>query len=120
MKRRNNPLFNKIINEVCKAYSISNSEFHSKRRVQEIAVARFHYWHILWKVHNMGLSQIGRQAGYTHGSIFNGIKNINYELRHGCRSFQARHKLICDALDITEHYKVYEPVFSGRPQLVED
>lgn len=92
---------------VCDAYGISVKQFNSPKRIQEYAYARFHFWHILYRTHGMGLSQMGRQSGYTHGTVLNGVKKIEQCLFEGSRSFRLRHSSICEGLKTGEYNARY-------------
>ncbi|MCG3770777.1 MAG: Chromosomal replication initiator protein DnaA [Nitrosomonadaceae bacterium] len=103
-----NKEFESVIRAVCRAFHITEVEFFSRRRLEPMASARFCYWHILQKVHNMGLSQIGRLTGYTHGSIFHGIKCVRNDLKTGDRAFKARFSLIVDEIGLKQYYELHK------------
>ena len=97
--------FSSVVKAICLAHFITEEEFFSRRRLAPLTDARFLYWHILGRVHNMGLSQIGRLTGYTHGSIFHGKKQVKNKLEAGNdRAFMARFKAISEQLKLKEHY----------------
>lgn len=107
---KRNKEFEGIVRAVCRAFHINEEEFFSKRRLEPLATARFCYWHILQKVHNMGLSQIARQCGYTHGSIFHGINRVRGDLSTGNRAFESRFALIVEELGIQYYYEIHKGV----------
>lgn len=97
--------FDKIIKAICIAHLIHGDEFFSKRRLAPLTDARFLYWHILGRVHNMGLSQIGRLCGYTHGAVFHGRNRVKDKLEmRDDRAFMARFKKVSEQLGLKEHY----------------
>ena len=104
-----NEEFQNIIRAICRAFHITEQEFFSRRRLEPMASARFCYWHILQRVHNMGLSQIGRLTGYTHGSIFHGINRVRYGLKAGDRALHSRFTLIVNEIGL----KVYHELHNG-------
>lgn len=108
-----NKEFESIVRAVCRSFHITETEFFSRRRIEPVASARFCYWHILHKVHNMGLSQIGRFTGYTHGAIFHGINRVRDDLKTGDKSFKARFALIVDQIGIREHYEIHKGMASS-------
>lgn len=100
-----NRQFDSIVKAICSTHFISENEFFSRRRLTPLTDARFLYWHILGRVHNMGLSQIGRLTEYTHGSIFHGKKQVKNKLEtRDDRAFMARFKVISEQLGLKEHY----------------
>lgn len=103
-----NKEFESVILAVCSAFHITKEEFFSRRRLEPMASARFCYWHILQRVHNMGLSQIGRLTGYTHGSIFHGINCVRDDLRTGNRAFHSRFTLIANEIGLKGYHELHK------------
>lgn len=103
-----NKEFQSIVRAVCRAFHITEAEFFSRRRLEPMASARFCYWHILYRVHNMGLSQIGRLTGYTHGAVFHGINCVRDNLKTNDKAFKARFGLIVNQIGLQEYYEIHK------------
>ena len=108
-----NEEFQNIIRAICRAFHITEAEFFSRRRLEPMASARFCYWHILGRVHNMGLSQIGRLTGYTHGSIFHGINRVRDGLKTGDRAFHSRFTLIVNEIGLKGYHELHNGMASS-------
>lgn len=62
---------------ICREWGIDTKDLHRITRQREVVDARFVVYKYLREIRGVSFSQIGRQFGFDHATVMNGISKIN-------------------------------------------
>jgi chromosomal replication initiation ATPase DnaA len=62
---------------ICREWGIDTKDLHRRTRQREVVDARFVVYKYLREIRGVSFSQIGRQFGFDHATVMNGISKIN-------------------------------------------